>query len=186
VLDQGGSRAQVAQAIIASPEYHTLVVRQVYTDLLHREADTAGLAAFVSMLGSGGTVEQVQAAIAASPEYAQLHAGSADGFLAALYQDALGRNVDAAGQAGFGAALAGGMSPGAVAAAVFGSSEYQARLVNDLFQRLLDRDVDAAGGRAFADALGHGARDEAVITAVVGSDEYVARLPSAGTPAGQA
>jgi hypothetical protein len=176
VLDHGGSRAQVAQAIIASPEYHTLVVRQLYTDLLHREADAAGLAAFVNFLNAGGTAEQVQAQIAASPEYTQLHGGSSDGFLAALYGDLLGRGADQAGRAAFGQALAAGADHATVAAALLSSAEYQTRLVNDLFERFLDRDADAAGRDGFGQALAHGVPDDAVVAALLASAEYAGRL----------
>jgi hypothetical protein len=175
-LARGGSRAQVAQAIVASPEYRTLVVRDVYARLLQREADAAGLAAFVSLLGAGGTVAQVQAQMAASPEYAQLHGGSPDDFLAALYGDLLGRTPDPVGQAAFGQALAAGTDRGAVAAAIVGSAEYQARLVNDYFQRLLDRDADPTGLAAFSGALGAGTHGDAVVTLIASSDEFFARL----------
>ena len=61
-------------------------------------------------------------------------------------------------------------------AALLGSPEYRARLVNDSFQRLLGREADPAGLGFFAAALGQGAHDDAVVAALAGSDEYFARL----------
>src|SRR5262249_21360752 len=148
-LDQGGNRAQVVQTIVASPEYRTRVVRELYATYLHREADAAGLEGFVGFLGAGGTVEQVQAALAASPEYARRQGGGAAGSLGARDGDVLAGAPAAAGRAGFGQGLAGGASRAAVAAAVFASPEYQARLVSDLFQRFLDRDAEGAGRDGF-------------------------------------
>ena len=68
------------------------------------DADAFGLGVFSTFLGQGGTPEQVAAAITGSPEYAQLHGATDAGFLAGLYQDALGRTPDPTGQAVFGSA----------------------------------------------------------------------------------
>ena len=50
---------------------------------------------FVNFLGNGGTLQQVEALIAGSPEYRQNRGGGTTaGFLAALYNDFLGRSID--------------------------------------------------------------------------------------------
>src|SRR5262249_19195416 len=145
LLDQGASRQQVVAGILGSLEYRTRVVQQVYRTYLHRDADVQGLASFTAFLANGGTVEGVQARVVASPEYAQLHGGSDAGFLNGLYGDALGRSIDATGQARWGQALAGGMTREAVAEAVFGSLEYQQDLVRGDYQADLHRPADGPG-----------------------------------------
>src|SRR5262249_20952353 len=97
LLNIGESRTTIASQVEASNEYRMNEVKAIYTHFLHRPADSTGLNAFVSFLGAGGTVEQVESAIVGSPEYLQNRGGgSNDGFLAALYQDALNRPIDPA------------------------------------------------------------------------------------------
>src|SRR5207302_1032960 len=87
LLEQGGSRADVARGIEASPEYQGDVVQEQYQLLLHRPAEEGGLEFHTALLASGGTVEQLQADIAGSEEYFANRAGqSNNAFLDALYQ----------------------------------------------------------------------------------------------------
>jgi hypothetical protein len=181
LLDQGVSRSQVAHALAASPEYRADEVESLYRQYLHREADATGLADFSRLLANGGTVEQAAALLAGSAEYYQARGGGTDaGFLAALYQDGLGRAVDGPGQAAWQGALAGGWTRSQVAAALLASTEYQEHLVQGDYQRYLLRPADGPGLDAFVAAMKGGARDEDVIAALAGSDEYVAALAAAG------
>jgi hypothetical protein len=165
------------QALQASAEYRSVVVQALYSQLLHRGADVSGLQVFAGFLGSGGTLEQVQSILTGSSEYLQTRGGGTnDGFLAALYQDALHRGIDPNGRANFTQALANGATRSQVAAALFGSDEYRQGLVQSLFQRFLRRAADSAGLALFSTALKLGARDQDVIALLVGSDEYLARL----------
>jgi Domain of unknown function (DUF4214) len=125
LLDQGASRQAVVLQIEQSQEYVTDEVEAVYQKMLHRQADPTGLAAFTNFLANGGTLEQVEATIAGSAEYFQTRGGGqVSGFLNALYEDALNRGVDPAGEAAFEQDLSLGVSRAAIAAAVFGSDEY--------------------------------------------------------------
>jgi hypothetical protein len=176
MLDHGASRAQVVLAIEGSQEYRTLLVQGLYQTFLHRAADPGGRDNFVAFLGSGGTVEQVQATIAGSPEYFQGRGGgTVDGFLSALYQDGLGRPIDASGRDAFTAALAQGASRGDVAAAIFSSTEYRQDLVRGYYERFLRREPDASGLDSFVAALRTGVPDQVVLAAILGSDEYFRR-----------
>jgi parallel beta-helix repeat protein len=70
---QGGTRAQVADLIFASPEYKGVLVAGYYEQFMRRMADSAGLNAFVGFLQQSGTRdEQVIAALVASDEYFML------------------------------------------------------------------------------------------------------------------
>src|SRR5262249_54324554 len=109
LLAGGGSRAAVAEGILASLEYRTNQVQEQYQRLLHRPADPFGLNVFTAFLVDGGTAGQVMAQIVGSPEYAQARGGDgAADFLTALYQDALRRAPDPAGLDNFTQALAAG------------------------------------------------------------------------------
>jgi uncharacterized protein (TIGR03118 family) len=176
-LDQGMARSQVVSAIEQSMEFQTNQVQQAYQRFLHRKADQAGLNFWANFLQQGHTVEQMEAGLAGSQEYFQNRGGGTNnGFLAALYQDALGRAIDAGGQAAFGTALANGATPGQIAAIVIGSQEGLQNAVQGFYGSLLHRAADNAGLNAFVNALQHGATDQQVMAALASSDEYFANL----------
>jgi hypothetical protein len=172
-LNTGASRAALVSQLEASLEYRTDVVQGLYVHFLHRTADAGGLNGFVNSLGNGGSVEQIESIIVGSPEYFHNRGGNTDdGFLNALYQDALNRPVDAAGRKAWDAAFAGGASTTQVAAAIFASNEYRQDLVQSYYLRFLHRPADKGGLGTFVNALNQGARDQDVIAAIIGSPEY--------------
>jgi hypothetical protein len=176
-LSEGATDSQVVLVIEGSEEYRAVVVRDMYKTLLHRDADAGGLNSFVAFLGSGGTVEQVQAIIAGSAEYLQQRGGGGnDGFLSALYQDALKRGIDDSGRTAFVKALAAGATREQVARAIFSSTEYRQNLVQGYYKQFLRRDAEQSGRDAFGGLLQAGARDQEVISDIAGSDEYRSRL----------
>jgi len=177
MLNQGVSRGQVVLNIENSMEFRADEVRGLYNQFLHRAADTGGLTGFTNFLANGGTLEQVEAIMVGSPEYFQQRGGGTnDGFLNALYQDALNRAVDPTGRAAFDMALAHGTTTGMVAADVFGGLEFQQDLVRGFYQNLLNRAADMAGLNSFVNALQHGETDQQVIAAIAGSDEFFAKV----------
>src|SRR5262249_40970291 len=167
MLDRGTSRTEVARQIEASQEYRAGVVRELYAALLHRDADPSGLATFTAHLGAGGTVEQMTIVLVSSPEYYQQHGGDGAGFLAGVYRDVLGRDLDAGGAAVFGRALASGLSRGQAVTLIVGSPEYQQHAVRGFYQTYLGRDADATGLAAFAAALARRVRREDVIAMIL-------------------
>src|SRR5205823_1616721 len=110
LLDQGVSTAAIVQGIQHSPEYRIRAVDRLYQALLDRGLDPAGQAACLDLLAAGGSLDQIHNIILASPEYLAGHGhGTTDGFLRALYQDALGRGIDPVGLQNWQALMAGGM-----------------------------------------------------------------------------
>jgi uncharacterized protein (TIGR03118 family) len=175
ILDQGISRTTVVSMIETSTEFRADEVSALYTQFLHRAADPAGLATFTNQLASGMTLEQVAAELAGSPEYFQRRGGGTnDGFLSALYQDALHRAIDPTGQAGFGMALANGTTRGQVAASIFGSQEFLQDDVQGFYRTLLHRATDPTGLNTFVTELQQGAMDQQVIAQIAGSAEFFA------------
>src|SRR5262249_14183726 len=119
---------------------------------------------------------QVEAGVAGSPEYFQSRGGgTVEGFLNALYDDALGRDVDAAGLAGWGRALANGVSRAQVAALVFARPEFPGELVRTYSDHFLPRSADVAGFDVWLSALEQGTTDAEVVAGIVGSPEYLNR-----------
>ncbi len=176
-LNSGLSRQQVVAAIEASGEFQAREVNNLYTQYLHRGADSAGLNFWVAQLAQGETIEQVAAGIGGSQEFFMTQGGGTDGgFLTALYQDALQRAPDNAGQMGFTAALQSGATREQVAAVVFGSTEFKTILVKGFFQSFLNRAADSNGLAGFVPALQQGATDQEVIAVILSSQEFFSKL----------
>jgi uncharacterized protein (TIGR03118 family) len=177
-LDQGMTRTQVVAAIENSMEYQGALVQHAYQQFLHRNADQAGLNGWMAFLQQGHTVEQMEAGLVSSSEYFQVRGGGTNsGFLSALYQDALNRNVDAAGQAAFAAPLANGAATtGQIATAVLSSPEAVQAIVQGFYRNLLGHPADPTGLNGFVSAMQQGATDQQVSASIAGSDEFFANL----------
>jgi hypothetical protein len=145
-LDAGKlTPTQVANEIVHSPEALGVAVDGLYTKLLHRSADPAGRAAFVSRLEQGGTVEEVIGSIVSSQEFARLADGIDPGFtpggsnrlfLQSLYTDLLGRSpTDAEASAGLRKLGALPMELGrtTVARDILSSKEFRTEEVDQLY-----------------------------------------------------
>jgi hypothetical protein len=175
------SRAQVVQAIENSLEYRVVEVNNAYQQILGRQADPAGLSAFVQFLQNGGTVEQLKTSLASSQEFMSLAqaqdttAGLTTAnqkFVDFLFQKILNRTADTGGLTAFTNALNSGTSASAVAGAIITSSEAASDLVNGFYLQFLHRPADSAGQNAFTQALLNGASDESIILGLVTSSEY--------------
>jgi Ca2+-binding RTX toxin-like protein len=176
-LAQGMTRTQVAAGIESSLEFQTVTVQRAYQQFLHRAADPAGVTFWTNFLRQGHSVEQMDAGIVGSAEYFQTRGGGTDsGFLTALYQDALGRAVDPAGQTFFAPQLAGGVTRAQVAGEVLASAEFGQDLVTSDYRQLLNRSPDPAGLAFFTNALASGLTDQQITALMAGSDEFFARL----------
>jgi hypothetical protein len=174
-LNAGVSPTTVVLQIEGSLEYRADQVRLLYQRYLHRDADAGGLLGFANFLGNGGTVEQVATALTGSQEYFDLHGDSNEAFLQAVYEDALGRQADPGGLAGFGQALAGGMTRNQAVSSILASAEYQGDLVQADFQALLGRQAGATEQALFVNQLQHGVSDQLLLAQVLGSAEAFAR-----------
>ncbi len=173
VLGSGAlGRGGAALLIMSSPEYDLDIVQGLYARLLGRSMDQQGLG-YVGALQQGVIRERVIGAILGSGEYFTNRGGGTDlGFLKALYQDVLHRDLDSVGQSQFGALLAKGASRADVAVMVLQSREARQTLVGNLYQELLRRSADAAGRDAWVSLLEHGGTVEDIIAGLIGSDEY--------------
>jgi uncharacterized delta-60 repeat protein len=176
LLDSGqATRAQIAQAIENSPEYHNLIIETYYGQYLKRPADSFGLSAWGSFLAQGGLTDQLRAALLGSDEYFQNVGGGANpGFLTSLYRDVLGRPGDAPGLQAWSQDLTEGVSRTAVASAIIRSAEGNADEVQGVYGWLLHRPADQGGLQAFSTDLANGVPIEAIIAAIIGSQEYSA------------
>jgi hypothetical protein len=173
LLDSGWSPYQVAQVIVASPEYHTRLVQGLYQRLLHRPADAPALQASVRYLDAGGSDEVLEAILAGSQEYILTRGnGNSVGLLNALSQDFLGQPLDAQiGQTYF-PLFEQGLSLTQIASAVLTSPEARQYLVGTDYQLLLHREAEAAGLNGWVAALAAGMPEEMLLAGIAGSPEY--------------
>ena len=145
LLDGGASRADLVidfsestenrQALSAATNtsYAGTVeeeVARLYSTAFLRNADPAGFANWTTALLNGTTVGQVAAQFVTSAEFiADYGAGQGNAaFVTSLYQNALGRGPDAAGQASWVAALNSGLARSDLLVTFSDSAEHVARM----------------------------------------------------------
>src|SRR5262249_47106235 len=108
-LNNGALRARIVAEFVGGQEYHIDIVQQLYQTYLHRAADRSGLNTYVAFIDGGGTVTQLRAILLSSDEYYMGRAGGNNSaYLAALYQDVLGRPIDPNGLETYSKMLASG------------------------------------------------------------------------------
>jgi hypothetical protein len=175
LLAGAASRTQVVAAIEASQEYETDLVQNLYSLYLHRIGEDAGVRYWLAILQAGGSVTEIRAGFVGSPEYFQARGnGTNEGFLNALYQDALNRFVDPSGQNSWSLILSQAqLSRINVGGAVFSSREYRQDLVESFYEQFLHRPADQGGLDTFVGDLETGATESILIAALLGSDEYL-------------
>ena len=169
----GGDRQQIIAQIQNSNEYRLDQTQALFQHYLHRAADPGAQTFGAAFLASGHTVEQLADVLIGSSEYFHVRGGGTnDGFIDALFADALGRPADPGARHFFDAALASGATTGQVALAILSSGEYFDRVVEDVYLRLVERPADAGGLNYWANQLAHGARDEQITSGIAASGEY--------------
>jgi hypothetical protein len=174
MLDAGISRVHVALDIEQTTGCLRDEVQSLYAHYLQRRAHPNELAGFTRFLAEGGTLEQVAVDIVGSAEYYRTRgADTNDGYLDALYQDALGRAINPGIRARWDNALHSGTSRQQVAAAVFASTEYQRDLVESFYGQFIHHPPTAATLQHYIRLLHRGARDEAVLADIVASPDYL-------------
>lgn len=126
LLANGGSLTDIAAAIAVSQEAIAAdasngdFVRDLYENVLGREAEEEGLNAWVGQLFNGASRSEVASAIVGS---AEAQTKSDADFIEGLYQTALGRDSDATGKAAWLGLLANGGTHADVALGIVGSPE---------------------------------------------------------------
>jgi hypothetical protein len=174
VVGPGGATGEgVTTATVGSPNQRW--VAQVYRDLLHREVEPQGLAAWSGLLDAGHSRTEVALDIAESLEYRV-------DVVQGLYRLFLHRAAEPAIAAADSNFLAVGGTPEQLATNLVSSTEYfqvrsaatNAGFLHALYNDDFNRDVDAAalraaGGFDFAKA----ANRALVAQTIFGSDEYL-------------
>jgi len=177
----------IAKAFIGSDEYHAKLLRNDYQTLLNRDADPAGLAAWLQKMRSGVPEQQILTAFVSSGEYFAIKGGNNSAYIAALYEDVLGRAADQPGLTYWSKQLQSGARRGTIAAAFVRSGEGLNRQVVDAYHVILGREPDTGGLNYWASALKAGRSLEQLKVGLASSVEYFTQqlrvdLPAAGIP----
>ncbi len=147
------------------PWFAANTVAAIYSALLHRSPDPAGLQNWTAWIRARGAVNTT-AEIAASAEYWRLNGSSWDGFVTGLYRDLLGRAADPSGLAWWVDQLSSGQMGSRTATASFDQTpESRLRRASAIYPRVLHRDADPGGAAWAASVLV--TNDEAGLAAVL-------------------
>lgn len=175
LLQIGVSPVTVAAAFYTSPEQRGLQVDGYYQRYFNRPADASGRATWVSKFQGGMSELDVQQSFLGSAEYMSLHADNG-AFVNGLYADVLFRSADAAGRAGWVAALQGTARRSDVARVFLTSSESVADTLNALYSAYLGRSPDASATAALSPGLQAGTLPlNQVATIILSAPEYLNR-----------
>ncbi|MBE7216958.1 MAG: DUF4214 domain-containing protein [Caulobacteraceae bacterium] len=204
ILFGGQGLAAAAAGVVGSSEFASRLgsdssdshfVTYLYETLLHREPDAPGLQGFVAQLAGGASRASVLIGVSESFEHIADTAGlvaaglwqaddRVDGVVL-LYDAALGRLPDAAGETTFVAQLASGGGLRAVATELIASTEFQQhfganltdrQFVDELYALALHRAPDAPGEATFLSQLGQGVSRGDVLFEIAASPEHQAAL----------
>jgi hypothetical protein len=140
---------------------------------LGRAPDAGGLAYWTSQL-QGGTLtdEGLDAEVISSSEYFMRAGGTNELWVAALYQDLLGRQADAQGESYWVGQLQAGTSRTEVSNGFANSSERLGKQISNDYLDILGRDPDPTGLDYWMAQLTHGATDEDLVAALIASQEF--------------
>lgn len=154
-------RLVVTQLVVGSRERRGQLVRSHYATFLGRSAGPAEAEFWLTALPAPASLVAVLAAIVSAPEYGARAGGSDAGWLEQLYQDLLGRPLDAAGRGFFLPALQqGSRTRLQVALDLLASTEYRQRVVQGIYRAHLARAATAAEEAFWLQAFRQGATEE--------------------------
>lgn len=175
-LSEGTTHPQMAQSIATGAEYRANLVGSIFARFLRRAPTAGELSFWVGAMNTGTTDEEVIAAIVGSAEYFSLAGATNPQFIAAAYQDLLGRPPTPTETSFWNAQLSGSTTRTQMAQSLATNTEYRQRLIGGLYTKLLHRSPSSVELSKGVQAL-ETTTDEAVIAAIVGSVEYSTRNP---------
>lgn len=183
-LQSGSGILGMADIFLFSEEFASIVVNNLYKQLLDRDGDTAGVKTYVNVLTtkpsplipasfSLNTIQNVTIELCNSTEYKSKHPLPNE-FVRSLYVKLLGREPEAGAVQGN--PIHGGKNTADVIRDFLKSEEYSSQRSNHFFKRLLRRDSSEPSGHARAIQTGEPL--QYVIRGFVTSEEYRTKATS--------
>ncbi|HWB09244.1 MAG TPA: DUF4214 domain-containing protein [Pirellulales bacterium] len=163
-------------------EYRRGEIESAYETYLHRAADIQGENYFLQLVinlqgtrSGPGTERRTAALLINSDEFYNLAGDTVDGFITAVFEDALKRAPSASDLAYFSYQLTHGMTHIEFATQVLNSNEFLTRSYNSLYERYLGRPIDPAGLAAFINNVQLGYGTESNTETLLDTDEFYNR-----------
>ncbi|HET6881080.1 MAG TPA: DUF4214 domain-containing protein [Pirellulales bacterium] len=162
-------------------------IDNAYQTYLHRPADPSGENFYLQLtinsqgVRSGpGTEKRTSALLISSDEFYQDAGGTVDGFIKAVYEDALKRAPDPGALAFWEFQLTHGLTHVEFATSILNSNEFLTRQINGLFERYLGRPADPYGLQTFINNSNEGYGTTSNTETILDTDEFYNR--AAGLP----
>jgi hypothetical protein len=164
-------------------EYRRGEIDSAYKTYLHRDADPLGENYFLQFVinsqgtkSGPGTEKRTAALLINSDEYYNVRAGGTlDGFITAVFEDALKRPPEPEALAYFEYQLTHGMTHIEFATTVLNSIEFETRSINSLYERYLGRPADPQGLAMFLNNFSLGYGSETNTETLLDTDEFYNR-----------
>jgi hypothetical protein len=167
----------LAQSLIRTPEYETLLVLRVYGDRLGRTPTVDELTFWLGpRQGIGVDERTILWNVLSTDEYFLYAGGTFASFVTRVYQDLLDRAPDDAELTRAIAALSdGSLLRANLPLQLLTSPEYTTALINGYAQRFLGRPANENELLSYTSRLQTGVAFELVMASILGSPEYLAR-----------
>lgn len=167
-------------------EYRRDEIASSYETYLHRAPDAAGENFYLQLVnnsqgareGQGvdfGTEKRTSALLISSPEFYQDAGSTVNGFITAVFEDALKRAPSAADLAYYSYQLTHGMTHIEFATTVLNSPESLTRTIDSLYERYLGRAPDPTGLQNFINNYNAGYGTETNTETILDTDEFYNR-----------
>jgi hypothetical protein len=167
----------MAQAIVGTTEYRSLVVSSYYQTFLGRPATSTELTACLNAITAGWVFDWIEMVVVGSDEFYALHGSTPGSYVDALYTGVLGLWPDAAGHDYWVNQLtSGAVDRYTVALAFIASSVAHWDEVYVGYEWLLRRAPTPAEATSWVAQLDGGMRQETFFAFLVGSDEYWSKV----------
>ncbi|HVX64403.1 MAG TPA: DUF4214 domain-containing protein [Pirellulales bacterium] len=166
-LEQGELIDGLAASIVHSREFLVDKINAAYAAILARTPDRQGLDYWIERSG-----EQLEAGLLAADEFYERVGGNDQAYIQAVYQAALGRPADEAGQEHWFSELAAGHPRAEIVSEVTHSLEAEHRLVEQDYQRIFQRAADPSGLAHWSGQLAAGISNDEVLIEIVTSADY--------------
>lgn len=178
VLEQRVPRVSFARSLAFGDEGRRHAIQGLYDTIFGRAPTIHELGYWAGNLGAGLPLDAIRAQLYGSIEYFNDAGATASAYVAALYQDILGRPADSSGAAYFTGLLATGTSRSTVASRFVTSAEGRTRLIVGYWNAFLGRNPAQPEIGAWLLILGSGTPELELVSALAASGEYYSRLPS--------
>jgi uncharacterized protein YkwD len=163
---------QIASSFTHSNENYTDFINSAYQNYLKRNPSSSELTYWAGQMTQGMSDEQVEASFIGSSEYIADHGGSNSAWIAAMYQDLLGRTAAQSEINVWMQKMANGESATQVALGFSTSPEREGERINATYQVVLGRKASAAEVNYWVNQFEQGASNENVAAGFLGSQEF--------------